>query len=210
MIAQLSGTILRTEGSSVVLDVGGVGYQVTVPVNVLAGLPESGAKATLLTYLVGRVQPDFEMTLYGFITDRQLRTFRSLLGVQGVGAKVALAMLSTLEADELARAISTNETKLLTKVPGVGPKLAQRLCLELGDSMAAMSFERRTERSAATNKTADENASYEDVIEALVGLGYSRADSRRAADAVFTSAANKTDTAALIAAGQQHLTSGRK
>jgi len=210
MIAQLSGTILRTEGSSVVLDVGGVGYQVTVPVNVLAGLPESGAKATLLTYLVGRVQPDFEMTLYGFITDRQLRTFRSLLGVQGVGAKVALAMLSTLEADELARAISTNETKLLTKVPGVGPKLAQRLCLELGDSMAAMSFERRTERSAATNKTADENASYEDVIEALVGLGYSRADSRRAADAVFTSAANKTDTAALIAAGLQHLTSGRK
>jgi Holliday junction DNA helicase RuvA len=210
MIAQLTGIVLRTEANCVVLDVSGVGYQITVPVNVLAGLPEPGAKATLLTHLVGRVQPDFEMTLYGFITDRQLRTFRSLIGVQGVGAKVALAMLSTLEVDELARAISTNETKLLTKVPGVGPKLAQRLCLELGDSMAAMSFERRAERAAATSKTADENASYEDVIEALVGLGYSRADSRRATDTVFSTAANKTDTPALIAAGLQFLTGGRK
>ena len=210
MIAQLTGTVLRTEGNCVVLDVGGVGYQITVPVSVLAGLPETGAKATLLTHLVGRVQPDFEMTLYGFITDRQLRTFRALIGVQGVGAKVALAMLSTLEVDELARAISTNETKLLTKVPGVGPKLAQRLCLELGDSMAAMSFERRAERAAATSKTADENASYEDVIEALVGLGYSRADSRRAADSVFSAAPNKTDTPALISAGLQYLTAGRK
>jgi Holliday junction DNA helicase RuvA len=210
MIAQLTGTVLRTEGNCVVLDVGGVGYQITVPVSVLAGLPETGAKATLLTHLVGRVQPDFELTLYGFITDRQLRTFRALIGVQGVGAKVALAMLSTLEVDELARAISTNETKLLTKVPGVGPKLAQRLCLELGDSMAAMSFERRAERAAATSKTADENASYEDVIEALVGLGYSRADSRRATDAVFSMAAIKTDTPALISAGLQFLTSGKR
>ncbi len=210
MIAQLIGIVVRTEGNCVVLDVGGVGYQITVPVNVLAGLPETGAKATLLTHLVCRVQPDFEMTLYGFISDRQLRTFRALIGVQGVGAKVALAMLSTLEVDELARAISTNETKLLTKVPGVGPKLAQRLCLELGDSMAAMSFERRAERVAATSKTADENVSYEDVIEALVGLGYSRADSRRATDAVFAAAPNKTDTPALISAGLQFLTAGRK
>jgi Holliday junction DNA helicase RuvA len=210
MIAQLTGAVIRTEGNSVLLDVGGVGYQITVPVSVLTALPEPGIKATLLTHLVGRVQPDFEMTLYGFVTDRQLRTFRSLIGVQGVGAKVALAMLSTLEVDELARAISTNETKLLTKVPGVGPKLAQRLCLELGDSMAAMSFERRPERAAATSKTADENAAYEDVIEALVGLGYSRADSRRATDAVFSSAPNKTDTPVLIAAGLRFLTAGRK
>lgn len=206
MIAQLTGTVLRTEANTLILDVGGVGYQVSVPISVLTGLPEPGTKATLLTHLVGRVQPDFEMTLYGFATQRQLQVFRSLIGVQGVGAKVALAMLSTLEVDELARAISTNETKLLTKVPGVGPKLAQRLCLELGDSMAAMSFEHRADRAQATSKTADENAAYEDVIEALVGLGYGRADARRAADSVYSNAVSKSDTAALIAAALQFLT----
>jgi len=210
MIAQVTGVVLRTEGVNVILDVGGIGYQVVVPVTVMAALPEAGSKATLLTHLVGRVQPDFEMTLYGFLTAKQLYSFRALIGVQGVGAKVALAMLSTLEVDELARALSTNDTKLLTRVPGVGPKLAQRLCLELGDAMASHAFEQRTERAEAGKKTATENAVYEDVIEALVGLGYSRQDARRAADAVCATAANKTDTSALVSAGLQHLTAGKR
>src|ERR1700722_13660235 len=100
MIAQLTGTLLRIEGSTVVLDVGGVGYQIVVPVTVLASLPEPGAKATLLTHLVGRVQPDFEITLFGFANQKQLHSFKALTGVQGVGAKVALAMLSTLDVEE--------------------------------------------------------------------------------------------------------------
>lgn len=210
MIAQITGTILRTEGSTVVIDVGGLGYQVMVPVNVLTNLPEVGSKATLLTHMVARIQPDFEMTLYGFANQRQLHCFRALTGVQGVGAKVGLAMLSTLEVEELARAVSTNDTKLLTKVPGVGPKLAQRLCLELGDAMAAYTFEQRTERVEAGKKTADENAAYEDVIEALIGLGYSRADARRAADSVCTAAVDKSNTTALISAGLKFLQSSKR
>lgn len=210
MIAQLTGTVVRIEANSVVLDVGGVGYQVFVPVTVLSALPEPGGKATLLTHLVGRVQPDFEMTLYGFAEQPQLQAFKILLGVSGVGAKVALALLSTMDVAELARALSTNDTKQVTRVPGVGPKLAQRLCLELGDKMAAFAFEQRTERAAAGKQTAEENAAYEDVIEALVGLGYGRPDARRATDRVFANAADKTNTASLISAALQFLTSGRK
>jgi len=210
MIAQLTGRLVRIDGSSIILDVGGVGYQVVVPVTVLTTLPEPGQKATLLTHMVGRVQPDFEITLYGFATSRQLHCFRALTGVQGVGAKVALAMLSTLEVDELARALSTSDTKLITKVPGIGPKLAQRLCLELGDAMASFAFTQRAERSEAGKKTADENAAYEDVIEALVGLGYSRQDARRAADSVTSTAADKINTSALISAGLQFLTAGKR
>ena len=210
MIAQLTGTVVRIEGNSVVLDVGGVGYEIVVPIPTLANLPAVGGKATLRTHLVGRVQPDFEMTLYGFLDALELRAFRILLGVSGVGAKVALAMLSTLKVDEIARAVSTTDTKTITKTPGVGPKLAQRLCLELGDKMAAFVFEQKVDRAVASQQTAEENAIYEDIIDALVGLGYGRPDARRAADQVFAKSSDKTNASALISAALQILTSGKR
>ncbi len=210
MIAQLTGTIVRIEGNVVVLDVSGVGYEIVVPIPTLAGLPEVGGKATLRTHLVGRVQPDFDMTLYGFLDAQELRAFRVLLGVSGVGAKVALAMLSTLKVDELARAVSTTDTKTITKVPGVGPKLAQRLCLELGDKMAAFVFEQKVDRAIAGQQTAEENAIHEDIIDALVGLGYGRPDARRATDMVFAKSSDKTNANALISAALQFLTSAKR
>lgn len=210
MIVQLTGTVLRTEANSVILDVGGIGYQVFVPVTALNSLSDPGAKVTVQTHLVARVQPDFDMALYGFLDRRELQAFKILISVSGVGAKVGLAMISSLSLDELARAISTGDVKLITKAPGVGPKLAQRICTEIGDRMAALAFEQKTERSEATERTAHENAAYEDVIEALIGLGYSRADARRAADRIVTAAADRTNTAALIAAALQFLTSGKR
>jgi Holliday junction DNA helicase RuvA len=210
MIAQLTGTIVRIEGNVVVLDVSGVGYEIVVPIPTLSGLPDVGGKATLRTHLVGRVQPDFDMTLYGFLDAQELRAFRVLLGVSGVGAKVALAMLSTLKVDELARAVSTTDTKTITKVPGVGPKLAQRLCLELGDKMAAFVFEQKVDRAIASQQTAEENAIHEDIIDALVGLGYGRPDARRATDMVFAKSLDKTNANALISAALQYLTSAKR
>ncbi|HLK57203.1 MAG TPA: Holliday junction branch migration protein RuvA [Chthonomonadaceae bacterium] len=209
MIAQLTGVVARSEGNSVILDVGGVGFQVFVPVPTLASLPEAGGKVTLLTHLVGRVQPDFDVTLYGFATPTELRAFKILLGVSGVGAKVALALLSTLDVAELARALSTNDTKSVTKVPGVGPKLAQRLCLELGDKMAAFAFEQKADRASAGQQTAQENAAYEDAVEGLIGLGYGRADVRRAVDRAFAAAADKTNASVLIRQALTLLTSGK-
>ncbi len=206
MIAQLTGAVARTEGSSVILDVGGVGYQVFVPVPVLSTLPESGGKLTLITHLIVR---EDELTLYGFSDTLQLSAFRILLGVSGVGPKVALALLSTLDVSELARALSTSDTRIITKVPGVGPKLAQRMCLELGDKMAAFAFEQKTDRAVAGQQTAQENAAYEDVIDGLVGLGYGRPDARRAADRALAAAADRTNTSALISAALRYLTGGK-
>src|SRR5215471_13947274 len=124
MIAHLSGTVARIEANnnSVVLDVNGVGYRVQVPLGVLSSLPEVGGKAMLYTLMVVR---EDDITLYGFSTMDEQRTFQILTGVTGVGPKVGLSMLSVLDVGELARAISSNDTRALTKIPGVGPKLAQ-------------------------------------------------------------------------------------
>jgi holliday junction DNA helicase RuvA len=210
MIAQVTGTVARLEGNAVIVDAGGVGYLIYVPVSVLPLLPEIGGKTTLLTHMVIKGQPDFEMTLYGFLNTGELSAFRILLGTSGVGPKVALALLSTLTVDELARALSTNDTRTITKVPGVGPKLAQRMCLELGDKMAVFAFEKRTERAAAGEQTAQENAVFEDVLDALVGLGYSRSDARRAAERASSGMDDKTNTSALITAALALLTSGKR
>ena len=209
MIVQLTGVLVRTDANSVVLDVGGVGYQVFVPVTALSGMPEQGGKVTVLTHLAARVQPDFEVALYGFLDPQELQTFKILISVSGVGARVGLAMVSSFPVAELARAISSGDTKLITKAPGVGPKLAQRICTEIGDRMAALAFEQKTERAQATEKTAAENSAYEDVVQALVGLGYSRPDARRAADRTLTTATSKTDAAALIGTALQLLTGGK-
>jgi Holliday junction DNA helicase RuvA len=207
LIAQLTGLVSRTEAGSVILDVGGVGYQVFVPAGVLAGLPEAGGKATLMTHLIVR---EDELTLYGFATQVEMQAFRILLGVSGVGPKVALALLSTLEVSDLAKALSTSDTRIITKVPGVGPKLAQRLCLELGDKMAAFAFEKRTERAAAGERTAQENAAYEDAIEGLVSLGYGRPDARRAVERVIAEAEDRANVGALINGALRLLTGGKR
>ena len=198
MIAQLTGLVVRTEANSVILDVNGVGYQCYVPATVLANLPEANVKMTLATHVVTRGQPDFEMTLYGFLNSTDSLVFKMLISATGVGPKVALAMLSTLTVDELSRALSASDTRLLTKVPGVGPKLAQRLCLDLGDKMAVFAFDQKVERTEAGKQTSEENAAYEDAIEGLIGFGFSRLDVRKAVDRASANVADKTDAASLI------------
>lgn len=208
MIAHLNGTVSRIEANSVVLDVGGVGYRLLVPLGVLSGLPEVGGKVTLFTTLVIAANT-MELTLFGFARHEEQQVFSILTSVTGVGPKVALSMLSVLDVAELARAVSGNDTKSLTKVPGVGPKLAQRICLELGERMATFLFTARIEQALSPRVT-EENAAYEDVVEALIGLGFSRPDSRKAADRAIANAADKTDTSALIKEALNLLTSSGK
>lgn len=193
MIAQLSGQVVRTEANSVVLDVGGVGYRVFVPLTVLSALPPPGGKAVLVTTLVVR---EDDMTLYGFRTPDEQAAFGLLTSVTGVGPRVALAMMSSYEVPDLARAISSNDTKALTRIPGVGPKLAQRVILELGERMAELVFAQRVgDAGAATDGAVD---GLDDIIEALVNLGYSRPDSRRAAERAVSGAADRSNTPGLI------------
>lgn len=194
MIAHLRGTVARVEANSVVVDVGGVGYRAFVPLTVLSVLPEPGGPVTLHTTMVVR---EDDITLYGFGSTEEQALFGVLTSVSGVGPKVALSMLSVMDAPALARAIASSDTRALTKIPGIGPKLAQRVCYELGERVAEMAFAQRVEALAST-ASAEENAAFEDVVEALVNLGYSRTDARKAAERAIAAAADKAHAPGLI------------
>jgi Holliday junction DNA helicase RuvA len=194
MIAQLTGNVIRIEANSVVLDVGGVGYRVNTPLSTLSRLPEEGEKTTLFTVMLVR---EDDISLYGFRTLEEQKLFMLLTSVTGIGPKLAISMLSVMEWGELCIAVSSNDQKSLLRIPGVGSKLAQRLCLELGDRltefMVAQKIERTPSQDAITN-----HALFEDIQEALVNLGYSRADSRRAAERVIQANPEKTNAGLFI------------
>jgi Holliday junction DNA helicase RuvA len=182
VIARLSGAVARV-GSNLVIDVGGVGYKVHVPASVFGALPPEGEKTTLVIHTLVR---EDDISLYGFLDDTELRVFELLLTVSGVGPKVALALLSALTADDLARAVASEDVRTLTKVPGVGAKTAQRMVLELKDKLQALGFERRVDNLAAGQKVKvrDEAETVaDDVIAALLNLGYNRPEAKRATDA---------------------------
>jgi Holliday junction DNA helicase RuvA len=128
VIGRLRGTLVRVGGDSVVIDVGGVGYEVAVPVTTLVDLPGIGEDAVLHTHL--HVRED-QLGLFGFAAPGDRDLFRILLGVSGVGPKVALAILSTMEADELRGVVASEDVAALTAVPGIGKRSAQKLLLEL-------------------------------------------------------------------------------
>jgi Holliday junction DNA helicase RuvA len=171
MIGRLRGTLLAKQPPLVLVEAGGVGYEVDVPMSTLYALPALGAEVTLLTHLV--VREDAHL-LYGFATDRERVTFRELLRISGVGPKVALAVLSGLSTDDLARAVAMQDTALLTRVPGIGKKTAERLLLELKGRLA--------DALPGTGGAVAAGAGG-DVMAALVALGYNE---REAAAAVKT------------------------
>jgi Holliday junction DNA helicase RuvA len=132
MIGFLDGEVVDKGAGRVVLDVGGVGYELLVPSSVLAGLPATGERARLATRLVVR---EDSMTLYGFANRDERELFDLLTGVSGVGPKVAIAFLSALTADALRRAVAAGDAAALTVVPGVGTKVANRVVLDLRDKL---------------------------------------------------------------------------
>lgn len=182
MIAQLTGKVARFVGNAVVLDVQGVGYKVFVPVSVIERLPINGEIVTLITHT--QVRED-DLSLFGFLDEIDQRLFELLITVPGVGPKMALALLSAMPSEELARVISSGDTRTLSKAPGVGAKTAQRVVLDLRDKLAALGFERKVEALAARQDIKTKDATQEvvdDVISALENLGYNKTEARRAAE----------------------------
>jgi holliday junction DNA helicase RuvA len=180
MIAHLSGTLLAKHATSVVVDVGGVGYEVTIPVTTFYDLEDAGSQVRLNIYTHVREEA---LQLYGFRTLRERELFTLLIGVSGIGPKSAIAMLSGMSADEIIAAIRTNNVARLTSIPGIGRKTAERLGIELRDKMAALSSPALEEQLAAraTGATAQtEDALREDALSALVNLGYQRAAAEKA------------------------------
>ena len=173
MIAHLSGTLREKQATSVILDVGGVGYEVTIPVTTFYGMEDAGSQIQLRIYT--HVRED-TLQLFGFSTARERELFRLLISVSGIGPKSGIAMLSGMSADEIVTAIRTNNLARLTSIPGVGRKTAERLVIELRDKMAALSGPALEEQVAAGGPTAaqSEDALREDTLAALLQLGFPR------------------------------------
>ena len=172
MIAKLKGTVDAVDGDSAVIDVNGVGYLVSASARTLRDLVVGGP-ATLLVETIVR---EDAIALYGFLETAERDWFRILTTVQGVGARVALSILSTLAPDEIARAIAAQDRASLSRAAGVGPKLAARLATELKDKAAAFGVAPAPSRAAATAPGGPSGSVNEDAVSALVNLDYRRVE----------------------------------
>lgn len=163
MIGHLNGILLEKTPPLVLIDCNGVGYEVEVPMSTFYNLPELGQSTKLLTQLV--VREDAHL-LYGFGSNQERLAFRQLVKVSGIGAKSALVILSGLSVDELSQAIQAQDIALLTRIPGIGKKTAERMLLELRDKFTFAS----ASVSSAAGVTQTSHTS--DILNALVALGY--------------------------------------
>ena len=180
MIAHLSGTLLSKQPTSAIIDVGGVGYEVAIPVSTFYELGETGSQVQLRVYT--HVSQD-AIRLYGFKSTRERELFLQLISVNGVGPGLAIKLLSGMNADEMIASIRTNNLVRLVAVPGVGRKTAERLVVDLRDKIAALSspaleeeFAARTTTTAATTP----DAMRDDAVSALANLGYQKIAAEKA------------------------------
>jgi Holliday junction DNA helicase RuvA len=178
MIGRLTGNVVAQEAEgAVVVDVAGVGYEVLVPIGTVGrAAPDEGGRCTLYVHTHAR---EDALTLFGFATEADRLTFRTLIGVSNVGPRTALAVLSALPAEDLARAIAGNDLTKLTSIPGIGKKTAERLVLELRDRLAKPAA--MTARSgAALHKDAPVSRVRDLLLGALTRMGYRPAEAERA------------------------------
>lgn len=179
MIAYIKGHVAATGEEKLVLEAGNMGYNILMPVSSLESL-HKGQEVKIYTHL--NVRED-AMQLFGFLTEDDLETFRLLLGVNGIGPKAALGILSGLSADELRFAILADDVKTLSKAPGIGKKTAQKLILELKDKISLEdAFERKREQVSQEILPAehDQMDAGKEAAEALTALGYSGSEALRA------------------------------
>ena len=175
MFAYIKGSLEMKFKNYIVIDVGGLGYKIFMSENAIDSVGEIGEIVKVFTYY--KVRED-DVSIYGFKTQEELRMFELLLSVSGVGAKSALVMLSCIEPSEFAIAVISNNIKLLTQIPGIGTKSAQRIILELKDKLKAEQDSEQIEASKA--KSAKINENVQEAISGLMVLGYSRKDIEKA------------------------------
>ncbi len=164
MIALLRGTLVEKHPNQAILDVGGVGYDVTIPVSTFSHLPEAGQAALLRIHT--HVRED-ALALYGFLTQDEKNLFEKLIGVSGIGPSLAVKVLSGMAAPDLLNAIRRNELEKLVRIPGIGKKTAERMVLELRDKLPAPSGDEATVQPVLSRLE-------DDVLSALLNLGCTR------------------------------------
>lgn len=179
MIARLIGKLADKHAAGIVLDVNGVGYEVDVPMTTLFALPEQGQTVTLFTHLA--VREDAQQ-LFGFLRQQDRDLFRNLIKVNGIGARTALAMLSTMEADALVQCIIHGDSAMLAKVPGIGKKTAERVILDMRDRLKHWGSPAADGQVVALDQITVNaaNQTEQDAISALIALGYKPADASKA------------------------------
>ncbi len=185
MIAHLSGTLLSKQANNVIVDVGGIGYEVTIPLSTFYDLEDANSPVALRIYT--HVRED-TLQLYGFKTARERELFLRLISVSGIGPKLGITMLSGMSADEIIASIRTNNLARLTSIPGVGKKTAERLVIELRDKISALSSPALEEEFATrtgAGAPASEDAMRDDALSALVNLGYQKAPAEKAVTAAM-------------------------
>ncbi|HJU26892.1 MAG TPA: Holliday junction branch migration protein RuvA [Rhodanobacteraceae bacterium] len=171
MIGRLRGTLVARQPPWIVLDVGGVGYELEVPMSTLYDLPETGHEVTLLTHYA--IKED-TAALYGFLREEERVLFRNLQKVSGIGARIALAVLSGVSSSEFARLVHDSDVAALTRIPGIGKKTAERIVVELRDRVDAMAPSPQPGRSTPSSPQ-------EEAVAALQQLGYKPAEAARLA-----------------------------
>ena len=176
MIAHLAGTLLEKHVQRLVVDVGGVGYDVQVPLSTFYAVGEPGARVTLRVHT--HVRED-ALQLFGFVTALELSLFQRLIAVSGIGPKVALAVLSGIEPADLIRAVRGSDIARLTRIPGVGKKTSERIVVELRDRLPTM------EEPPASDAAPEAGDVRDNLLSALTNLGYQRASVEKTVDAVL-------------------------
>lgn len=168
MIGRIAGRLLEKNPPMILVDVHGVGYEIAVPMSTFYNLPEVGAETVLLTHFI--VREDAQL-LYGFLTAAERSAFRELIKVSGIGPRTALSVLSGLSVEALTQALTAQDSAMLTRIPGIGKKTAERLVLELKGKLGA-------DFGGALTPAAGSKA---DIVSALVALGYSEREAAAAA-----------------------------
>ncbi|MCI0390152.1 MAG: Holliday junction branch migration protein RuvA [Acidobacteria bacterium] len=182
MIAHITGKLIQKQPNSVIVDVGGVGYELTVPLSTFYDLGDPGAEVSLRAYTYVR---EDALQLFGFRTEREKRLFLLMIGVSGIGPRLAITALSGMSAEELIHAIRTENLAKLVGVPGVGKKTAERMLVELKDKVAQLSSPEMEEQLKAGAIISVGDAMRDDLISALINLGYQKAAVEKAVASVI-------------------------
>ncbi|MCU7797244.1 MAG: Holliday junction branch migration protein RuvA [Candidatus Thiodiazotropha sp. (ex Myrtea spinifera)] len=203
MIGRLRGEVAQKQAPHLLLDVNGVGYELEAPLSTFFNLPETGQSVMLYTHLAIR---DDAHVLYAFATESERALFRSLLKVSGVGAKMALAILSGMSAEEFSRCVESEDVGSLVRLPGIGRKTAERLIVEMRDRLAKLNDLSGAITASSTTQAGRPQTSRSDAVAALVALGYKPQDAGRMVKAV---AADEMDSESLIRAALQSTVKGK-
>lgn len=200
MFAYFKGVLMQSTPSSVVIETNGIGYKLFIPASVFSHLPQMGSSITLYTSFIVR---ELSHTLYGFSTMQERDFFEALLGVTGIGPKIALALIGHMSVRDLQNAISNEDTGMICRVPGIGKKGAERLIIEMRDKVGGLSL---PSGESSVHFVADPHVqAVNDAVSALINLGYNQSVAQKAIKKSLKDIPDAIDLGALISSALKHI-----